>query len=307
MNINLIGSNGSLASAIGRYCNVRGHHLNVFGRSVPQKYHCDSFVEMDLMEDSLDNPSLYDADIIVYAAGAGVQSYRHDADRNIYRLNVEVPILLHNHLCHNGIGGGKTLVSFGSYFEIGENSVNRSFTENDLLLSMRRVPNSYCISKRLLTRYFSSAPDTASFLHFILPTVYGENENENENRLIPYLLRAIRNKDKLSFTSGEQVRQYLYVDEVPGVMEEATNRHIPSGIYNIEGNETLSVKNLVCMLLEAHGITPDMSIFGTEKRQDEGMKILQLDGSKLNSLIDHHCNHTILSVLGKYGNNKDRV
>ena len=40
---------------------------------------------------------------------------------------------------------------------------------------------------------------------------------------------------------------------------------------------------------------------------DEGMKILQLDGSKLNSLIDHHCNHTILSVLGKYGNNQNRV
>lgn len=203
--------------------------------------------------------------------------------------------------------GGKTLVSFGSYFEIGENTENRSFTENDLLLSMRRVPNSYCISKRLLTRYFSSAPSTVPFLHFILPTVYGENENENENRLIPYLLRAIRNKEDLSFTSGGQVRQYLYVDEVPGIMEEAVRRQIPCGIYNIEGNETLSVRNLVCMLLEAHGITPDMSIFGTAKRQDEGMKILQLDGSKLNSLIDHHCNNTILSVLGKYGNYKNGV
>ena len=97
------------------------------------------------------------------------------------------------------------------------------------------------------------------------------------------------------------------MDEVPKIIEEAIDRHIPSGIYNIEGNETLSVKQLVCMLLEAHGINPDMSIFGTVKRQDEGMKILLLDGSKLNSLIDHHCNHTILSVLGKYGNNQNRV
>ena len=200
--------------------------------------------------------------------------------------------------------GGKTLISFGSYFEIGENTENRSFSENDLLLSMRRVPNAYCISKRLLSRYFSSASDKIPFLHFILPTIYGENENENENRLIPYLLRAIKYGEKLSFTSGEQVRQYLYVDEVPKIIEEAIDRHIPSGIYNIEGNETLSVKQLVCMLLEAHGLKPDMSIFGAVKRQDEGMKILQLDGSKLNSLIDHHCNHTILSVLGNYEFNK---
>lgn len=165
---------------------------------------------------------------------------------------------------------------------------------------MRRVPNAYCISKRLLSRYFSSVSDKIPFLHFILPTIYGENEN----RLIPYLVRAIKNGEKQSFTSGEQVRQYLYVDEVPKIIEEAIDRHIPSGIYNIEGNETLSVKQLVCMLLEAHGLNPDMSIFGTVKRQDEGKKILQLDGSKLNSLIDHHCNHTILSVLGKYEFNK---
>lgn len=305
MNVNLIGSNGSLASSIGRYCNQQGHHLNVFGRSVPQKYHYDSFFELDLMKDSLDKKELYDADVIIYASGAGVQSYKHDADENIYHLNVEIPILLHSKLCQNISGGVKTLISFGSYFEIGENTENRSFSENDLLLSMRRVPNAYCISKRLLSRYFSSASDKIPFLHFILPTIYGENENEN--RLIPYLLRAIKNGEKLSFTSGEQVRQYLYVDEVPKIIEEAIDRHIPSGIYNIEGNETLSVKQLVCMLLEAHGLKPDMSIFGTVKRQDEGMKILQLDGSKLNSLIDHHCNHTILSVLGKYGNNKYRI
>lgn len=170
---------------------------------------------------------------------------------------------------------------------------------------MRRVPNAYCISKRLLSRYFSSVSDKASFRHFILPTIY--SEYENQNRLIPYVLSAIKNGEKLSFTSGEQVRQYLYVDEVPIIIEEAFDRHIPSGIYNIEGNETLSVKQIVCLLLESHGIHPDMGIFGTAQRQDEGMKILRLDGSKLNSLIDHHCNHTILSVIGKYGINKNRL
>lgn len=61
--------------------------------------------------------------------------------------------------------------------------------------------------------------DKASFLHFILPTIY--SEYEDQNRLIPYMLRAIKNGEKLSFTSGEQVRQYLYVDEVPRMIEDA--------------------------------------------------------------------------------------
>ena len=106
MNVNLIGSNGSLASSIGRYCNQQGHHLNVFGRSVPQKYHYDSFLELDLMKDSLDKKELYEADVIIYASGAGVQSYKHDADENIYHLNVEIPVLLHSKLCQNISGGG---------------------------------------------------------------------------------------------------------------------------------------------------------------------------------------------------------
>ena len=65
-----------------------------------------------------------------------------------------------------------------------------------------------------------------------------------------------------------------------------------STLYTREGFVTVALSWIV------------MSIFGAVKRQDEGMKILQLDGSKLNSLIDHHCNHTILSVLGKYEFNK---
>lgn len=170
---------------------------------------------------------------------------------------------------------------------------------------MRRVPNAYCISKRLLSRYFSSVYNDIPFYHFILPTIYGEHEDEN--RLIPYLLKAIKKEKNLSFTSGEQIRQYLYVGEVPRIIEESVNQHIPSGIYNIEGNETLSIKQLVCMLLMAYNVEPDMSIFGAVKRQDEGMKILRLDGSKLNSMIDHNCTNTILSVIEKYENNKNGV
>lgn len=305
MKVALIGSNGTLATAFGKYCNEQRHHLSVFGRSKPKYYHCDSFYELDLMSDTLDKKEMYDADVLIYASGAGVQSYRHDSDEIIYRLNVEVPITLHDRLCQNSFGGGKIFVSFGSYFEIGENKENRSFTENDLLLSMRRVPNAYCISKRLLSRYFSSVYNDIPFYHFILPTIYGEHEDEN--RLIPYLLKAIKKEKNLSFTSGEQIRQYLYVGEVPRIIEESVNQHIPSGIYNIEGNETLSIKQLVCMLLMAYNVEPDMSIFGAVKRQDEGMKILRLDGSKLNSMIDHNCTNTILSVIEKYENNKNGV
>lgn len=105
MNIHLIGSNGSLATSIGKYCNSKGHHLDVFGRSMPKNYQFDQFISLDLMTDSLDNPELYKADVLIYAAGAGVQSYFHDSENQIYKLNAEVPIKLHQKLSQSNMGG----------------------------------------------------------------------------------------------------------------------------------------------------------------------------------------------------------
>ena len=107
----------------------------------------------------------------------------------IYALNVAVPVKICNQLKQTGYKG--VFISFGSYFELGENSDDHFFTETELLQSQRRTRSDYSISKRMFSRFISSVEMPYKTWHFILPTIYGERESAH--RLIPYTI-CIKNK-----------------------------------------------------------------------------------------------------------------
>lgn len=296
MRVVLIGSNGTLATAIGQYCNKCGYNLKVYGRSKPLAYECQEFVMVNLLKDDIDKMSFDNADIVIYSAGAGIQSNKNETFGEIYRLNVEVPIFIYQMLSSNEMS--PIFASFGSYFEIGSILEHKAYSEEDVIASLNPVPNDYCVTKRLLTRFFSSVKEKNTFYHFILPTIY--SELEPENRLIPYIIKGIVTHQKMEFTSGEQVRQYLYVGEIPKIIDKAFQKHIPSGIYNIAGNEILTIKNLVKNVMKHYGLIADDSMFRMTGRQDVSMKFLHLDGNKLSSLIGDYGKSFICSNLEKY-------
>ena len=78
------------------------------------------------------------------------------------------------------------------------------------------------------------------------------------------------------------------------------NKNIPSGVYNIAGTESLSVKELVTNLFNLFNKDIPESVFGKTKRTDTGMKILQLDGSKLYSAINYNPSLKILDIYDRY-------
>ena len=167
-----------------------------------------------------------------------------------------------------------------------------------ILKSTNSAPNTYTVTKRILSRFITSAKFSYTTWHFILPTIYGEKENPK--RLIPYILRAIREKEELCLTSGEQVRQYIYINEVVKIIDLAYQKQLTSGMYNIAGNEELSVKELVSMLFNYYGASLNTEVFGKAKRQDTGMKILKLDGTALTSFLGYRTNLRITDVIKEY-------
>ena len=191
-----------------------------------------------------------------------------------------------------------SFVSFGSYFEIGKNTDDKFFTENELLQSQNMVLNDYSISKRMFSRFISSVKHPFKTWHFILPTIYGEHESSH--RLIPYTINALKTNTDIEFTSGEQVRQYIYIDEIVEIIMHSLKKNIPSGVYNVAGTESLTVKELITNLFNAFNKEIPESVFGKVKRNDTGMKILQLDGSKLYSIIDYNPRVKILDVYDRY-------
>jgi len=296
MIISIMGTNGLLSDCIGRYCNKNNYQLNMYGLTKPEGHSYNSFNQINLINEELNYIDLIESDMIVYAAGAGIQSNLKESAALIYALNVTVPVKICNDLKSNKYTGA--FVSFGSYFEIGENQENHSFTEIELLQTQRKVVNDYSVSKRMFSRFISSVEMSFRTWHFIIPTIYGENESPL--RLIPYTIDALKTGSEIAFTSGEQVRQYIYIDEVVDIVFIANSKKIPSGLYNISGVETLTVKELVSVLFaKFNKLLPD-SFFGKTERTDTGMKNLQLDGQKLQNAIDYCPTIKIEDVYDRY-------
>lgn len=296
MKISILGTNGFLSTAIGKYAVAEGWTLDMYGLEPPKSHACDAFRQVNLMDCDLDCSSLMDSDVIVYAIGAGIQSNLREGYNLIYNLNVAVPVTICNKLKELGYKG--RLVTFGSVFEMGATIEQRFFTEEDVLTSTCGAPNDYTVSKRMLSRFVSSYSHDFVHWHFYIPTIYGAGENPK--RLIPYVVNAIRQGEELHFTAGDQVRQYVHVSEVPRMLGLAVGKNLPSGLYNIQGSETLTVKDIVIKIHHAMGAEIPKGCFGSVQRADAGMKYLALDGRKLKNAIGFEAEKGILDSLDEY-------
>lgn len=296
MKLSILGCNGFLSTAIAKYANEIGWTLDMYGLDEPQGHKYDKFIQCNLMDAELDCSPLIDSDIIVYAIGAGIQSNLKEGFNLIYNLNVTVPVTICNKLKELNYKG--CFVTFGSVFEVGETKVAKFFTEEDVLTSTAPAPTDYVVSKRMLSRFVTSYKHEFTHWHIIIPTIYGAGENPK--RLIPYIINAIKNNEELHFTAGDQTRQYIHVSEVPKMLELAWEKKLPSGMYNIEGKETVTVKEIVAKVHRYYSKEVPEGCFGSEQRSDVGMKYLALDGKKLYDAIGYKASVKITDVIDTY-------
>ena len=296
MKLSILGCNGFLSTAIAKYANKAGWTLEMYGLDEPLGHKYDKFVHCNLMDAELDCSSLVDSDIIVYAIGAGIQANLKEGFNLIYNLNVTAPVTICNKIKELDFKG--CFVTFGSVFEMGETKEAKFFTEEDVLTSTAPAPSDYVVSKRMLSRFVTSYKHDFTHWHFIIPTIYGPGENPK--RLIPYTINAIKNCEELHFTAGDQTRQYVCVDEVPRSLEMALEKHLPSGMYNIQGKETLTVKEIVELIHRELGKEVPNGCFGTAQRTDVGMKYLALNGNKLKDRIGYIPLIEIKGVISEY-------
>ena len=296
MKISILGTNGFLSTAIAKYAVAEGWTLEMYGLQRPDDHDCNLFHQVDLMDSEMDCSTLLDSDLIVYAIGAGIQANLKEGYNLIYNLNVTVPVAICNKLKELDYKG--CFVTFGSVFEMGATTEQRYFTEQDVLTSLCPAPNDYTVSKRMLSSFVSSYKHDFTHWHFYIPTIYGAGENPK--RLIPYVVNAIKNDEELHFTAGDQVRQYVHVSEVPRILDLALSKSLPSGVYNIQGSETLSVKEIVTKIHHAMGKEVPAGCFGSVQRADAGMKYLALDGTKLKNAIGFEAEKSIEDTLNDY-------
>lgn len=290
MKVVIIGGNGMISNGMGEYLQRCGHVIHAFGRNLPTLYVPNSFVKCDLLVEELDFLSLVDSDVVIYAAGSGVQAAVHTDTNQMYSLNLNTPIKICSLLNQNNYQG--TLVTLGSYMEIGCNDdEGLSFTEEDVVYSKCKVTNDYALSKCLFTRYMNDVNLSFKNFHFILPNIF--SNNETGTRLLPYIIGYLNDRknnieiETPKFSSGGQIRQYVYMEEIMKSITLCIEKDVDSGIYNIGGGQIGSIKEIIFDLFDAYNITLNASSFGKEVRRDNDVKSLRLNCEKLYKAINY--------------------
>jgi nucleoside-diphosphate-sugar epimerase len=161
----------------------------------------------------------------------------------------------------------------------------------------------YGKSKLMAEEYILSQPLSVGKSYYILrpSMIHGPGNKGNLNLLyqivkkgIPYPLAAFENK-----------RSFLSIDNLCFVIKEILENDIPSGIYNLADDESISTNELVQEIASVLNIRPKLwkinpSLIRFIAKRGDQLK-LPLNTERLNKLTESYVvfNHKIKTVLGK--------
>lgn len=286
MKIAVIGANSFLAnSLLNSIKKVSKHELYLWARRKK-----DTWNDLDATVFSYDFPDkrvnavdLLPMDYVFFCSAAGVQPMNRNSVEQVYEVNAFEPIRILNEL--NSLQYQGAVITFGSYFEIGINQMQHNFSEMEVALSELAPLNVYSTTKRLLTRFvYDLLEKERSFklFHFFLSNIYGYGENSN--RLIPYVVNSIIEREVISLGTGSQLRQYTHIKDIATfLLNLIDHSEAEEGIYCLSVNEEHTVRQVLCTIAavaESHGLSIPDQQFNHVQRTDQSATYLGLNSGK---------------------------
>jgi nucleoside-diphosphate-sugar epimerase len=111
-------------------------------------------------------------------------------------------------------------------------------------------------------------------------SVFGPGEDER--RMAPALIRSLLSGREFQASSGDQVRDYLYVEDAAAGLVYLL-QFSESGLFNVSSGEPISVRRLMNMMGDEIG-APDLIRFGSAPQRDWEPPFICGDSSRLRCL-----------------------
>ncbi|WP_026839820.1 NAD-dependent epimerase/dehydratase family protein [Citrifermentans bremense] len=227
---------------------ARGHSVVAVARRKDQAikmpwYKNVEFISVDLHDPVLEPVSLLGVpNALIHLAWPGIPNYKDllhieqylPADYSFIKKMVEA-------------GTPQVLVS-GTCFEYGMQ--NGALSEDTIPL-----PNTpYGIAKDSLRRFLEALQAKKMFNLQWVRLFYLYGPGQHRNSLLAQLDRAIDNGDEFfNMSGGEQLRDYLHVEEVAVFLSEVLEQPQLNGIFNCCNGSPISVRRLVEMRIRERG------------------------------------------------------
>lgn len=138
----------------------------------------------------------------------------------------------------------KKIISFGSQAEYG---TNIKFPNENSPAKPKTFYGKMKLKKlKLLSKYCKK--NKINFIWFRIFSSYGIKEKYNW--LIPYLVKNLLLKNTVSITAGEQVCDYIYIDDLISAIILSIKNKKMKGVYNLGSSKGIKIKTIVKLILK---------------------------------------------------------
>jgi nucleoside-diphosphate-sugar epimerase len=223
--------------------NLIANNIEVIGlkRKTSDIWRCKGFADnikwVEIDENGFFKNQLEDCsfEIVIHTAWVGVESNSRD-DWNEQSKNISFLVTLLEVSKNVGV---KKFIFLGSQAEYGnvEGKIYENIEANALnaygsiKLACLEIVKTFCIEHHI------------NWIWLRLFSLFGEKENQNW--LIPSLVKSIMETKQMDFTLGEQQYSYLYVKDFALIMNKIVTKHIKSGIYNVSSNQIRTIRSMI--------------------------------------------------------------
>ena len=127
----------------------------------------------------------------------------------------------------------------------------------------------YAISKFLSTKHLITLYKKKNFPAVILRLYQVYGPNQDKNRLIPIIIDSCKNNKSFPCSSGVQLRDFLFVDDLIDAILKCLDKKVEGKIINIGSGKIIQVKKIINQIVNFY--KAGKPLFGSIKLRNEEM------------------------------------
>jgi len=249
------GASGFIGNHVVRGLLDRGVAVIAASRSLEKAKGMSWFPEVDFRElDMAASPedpfvALGSPDRMIHLAWAGLPQY-------LAEMHMEDNLPMNSAFLSSMVEGGlKHLLVAGTCFEYG-------MQEGELFEDVETQPdNPYGRAKDLLRREMEALTMNLEMVFQWARLFYMYGPGQSQSSLFSQLQAAIDNGDSVfNMSGGEQVRDFLSVESVAGLLVDVLFQDKVSGVINVCSGRSSTVRELVEEYLQKHGANIELNL-----------------------------------------------
>ena len=293
MKIAMTGANGFLGRRFIEKVVQKGHSISALvgpGDSSLQKVENVSLVHGSL-ENSQDEARrvLEGSEVFIHMAALGVQSRDRSWDKMI-EVNCAQPLKWLDVAKEVRVNKVIAIGTALEYEGFGDLPGDNPYPDGDYPLcdeyASLECSDPYGATKAaggIMLRSYAKSIDLP-LVYLRLASMYGPNDDPK--KLIPAAVYAAQNRSSFQMSAGEQVRDWLHVDDAIEAILKSVETESKTGIiYNVGTGEGISIRKLVEQIFTKCNAPVSLIKFGAYKYRKNEKRFLVLDGERF--MKDH--------------------